>query len=214
MGRRPSHHPSSWKPGHTVRDDSLEPPPSLIRRAGAGDRKAFDEIVRTIYPRLQRWALVKAGGGDDADEIVQRTLVRVHRGLDGFRGDARFTTWVYRIANNVWLDMERSRASRSKMEESIMTQRATDVGPTEPGPDERLARREAAELLASFFGELAPRQREVLELVDLQGYEPTEAASIMDVSPSTARVHLHRARSALRRMILERHPRVAEEYGT
>lgn len=154
-----------------------------------------------------------AGGSDEADEVVQRTLVRIHRGLGGFRGDARFTTWVHRIANNVWLDMERSRGSRSKMEESLMRETVTIEGPTGPGPEEGLARREAVEIVTRFFDALAPRQREVLELVDLQGYEPSEAASIMEISPSTARVHLHRARRTLRRAILDHHPHMAEEYG-
>ena len=86
-----------------------------------------------------------------------------------------------------------------------------------PAPDEavdhRLERRETAELVARFFNELAPRQREVLELVDLQGLEPSEAAEALGVSPSTARVHLHRARRALRAVVLNRHPDLAREYG-
>lgn len=193
-------------------DDSTEPAPELLERARAGDAEAFDEVVRDIFPRLARWALVMAGGSDEADEVVQRTLVRIHRGLGGFRGDARFTTWVHRIANHVWLDMERSRGSRSKMEE-LMRESVTIEGPTGPGPEESLARREAVEIVTRFFDALAPRQREVLELVDLQGYEPSEAASIMEISPSTARVHLHRARRTLRRAILDHHPHLAEEYG-
>lgn len=194
-------------------DDATEPPPDLLERARSGDPDAFDEIVRGIFPGLARWALVKAGGGDEADEVVQRTLVRMHRGLGGFRGDARLTTWAYRIASNVWLDMERSRGRRSKMEEDLMRETVTLRPPGGPGPDEALVRREAVDLVTRFFEELAPRQREVLELVDLRGYEPSEAASIMEISPSTARVHLHRARRTLRRAILERHPHFAEEYG-
>lgn len=195
-------------------DDATEPAPELLERARAGDAEAFDEVVRDIFPRLARWALVMAGGSDEADEVVQRTLVRIHRGLGGFRGDARFTTWVHRIANNVWLDMERSRGSRSKMEEGLMREAVTIEGPTGPGPEEGFARREAVEIVTRFFDALAPRQREVLELVDLQGYDPSEAASIMEISPSTARVHLHRARRTLRRAILDHHPHMAEEYGT
>lgn len=195
-------------------DDSTEPAPDLLDRARAGDAEAFDELARGILPRLARWALVKAGGGDEADEVVQRTLVRVHQGLGGFRGDARFTTWVHRIANNVWLDLERARGSRSRMEEGLMGDTVTLGTAVGQRADEGLDRREAKELVTRLFDELAPRQREVLELVDLQGYEPMEAASIMEISPSTARVHLHRARRTLRRAILEHHPYVAEEYGT
>lgn len=84
----------------------------------------------------------------------------------------------------------------------------------QPGADELLDRRETARIVRAFFSELAPRQREVIELVDLQGLQPAEAAKILEVSPSTARVHLHRARRALREIILKRHPDVAREYGT
>jgi RNA polymerase sigma-70 factor (ECF subfamily) len=187
---------------------------ALARRAAEGDEAAFDRLVRRIHPRLVRWALVKTTEVDDADEVVQRTLVRMYRALPGFRGDSRITTWAYRIATNVWLDMQRAEKTRSRVEEPLMEDVEHAAAAATPSPDARVERAEEADLLRRFFADLAPRQREVLELVDLQGLEPSEAASAMEVTPSTARVHLHRARRALRRIILDERPELAEEYGT
>ena len=195
-------------------DDAAPSLEALAKRAGDGDRDAFDDLARRIHPRLVRLALAKAGPGDDAEELVQRTLVRVYRGLPRFRGESRVTTWIFRIAANSWIDMQRSQQSQRTVEEPMVTELEQSVpAPGEPA-DERLAREEAGELVRSYFNELAPRQREVLELVDLQGLEPSEAAEALGVTPSTARVHLHRARRILRSAILERHPDIAKEYRT
>lgn len=197
-----------------MRDEGTESVEALARQAAEGDEAAFDRLVRRIHPRLMRWALVKTTQADDAEEVVQRTLVRVYRALPGFRGESRVTTWMYRIASNVWLDMERARKSRSRVEEPLMEDIEHAAVATTPAPDARVARSQEADLLLRFFDDLTVRQREVLELVDLQGLEPAEAAAAMEVTPSTARVHLHRARRTLRRIILDREPELAEEYGT
>ncbi|MBT8487826.1 MAG: RNA polymerase sigma factor [Gemmatimonadetes bacterium] len=195
-------------------DDRAPSLEALAARAVEGDRDAFDALARGVHPGLMRLALAKAGSRDDAEELVQRTLVRVYGGLPGFRGDSSVTTWIFRIATNIWIDMERSRRSRRTVEEPLVNEIEQAVAALDEPADERMARQEQVELVRRYFSELAPRQREVLELVDLQGLEPSEAAEALGVTPSTARVHLHRARRTLRSAILERHPEVAEEYLT
>ena len=184
---------------------------ALVRKAKDGDERSFETLVRRIYPRLRRWALVRAGGEDEADEVVQETLVRAYRSLGEFREEARFSTWLYRIARNVWLDLERSRRARNRRDDALGREREMQPG-RGSRPDEALMEDEVAGLVRRFFRELPVRQREVFDLVDLQGYQPTEAAGMMEVSASTARVHLHRARKAIRRAILEHHPDLAREY--
>ena len=195
-------------------DDAAPSLEALAKRAGDGDRDAFDVLARRIHPQLVRLALAKAGPGDDAEELVQRHLVRAYRGLPGFRGDSRVTTWIFRIATNIWIDMQRSKQSRRTVEEPLVREMEQSVSAPDEPADERLTREEAGELVRSYFSQLSPRQREVLELVDLQGLEPSEAAEALGVTASTARVHLHRARRILRASILERHPELAKEYGT
>lgn len=158
--------------------------------------------------------LAKTGDEDDADEVVQRTLVRVHRGLPGFRGDSRIRSWVYRIAANVWVDMTRARKRRGAVEGPLVQTMEDTIPSEKAGPEEVVTREEGERILRRFLLELAPRQREAVELVDFQGLEPAEAAEIMEVSGSTARVHLHRARRALRSIILDERPEMAEEYGS
>lgn len=213
MARDPRRLPVAER-GSTLREEGTDSIEALARRAANGDEAAFDGLVRRVHPRLMRWALVQTRQTDDAEEVVQRTLVRVYRSLPRFRGDSLVTSWMYRIARNVWLDMERARRGRARVEEPMKDDVTHRAVATTSSPDAGIERRQEADLLRRFFDDLAPRQREALELIDLQGLEPTEAAEVMEVAPSTARVHLHRARRTLRRIILDQEPELAEEYGT
>ncbi len=77
----------------------------------------------------------------------------------------------------------------------------------------RISRSEAAEVARAFFSQLPERQREVFDLLELQGYNATEAAEMLGMSASTVRVHLLRARRTLRARIMEQHPALAEDFS-
>src|SRR5688572_14290874 len=81
----------------TPDDDGLQP---LVDAARAGDRAAFDDLVRATYVDTLRLALRLTADEEDARDVVQDTYLRAYRGLRSFRGDARFTTWLYRITAN------------------------------------------------------------------------------------------------------------------
>jgi RNA polymerase sigma factor (sigma-70 family) len=83
----------------------------------------------------------------------------------------------------------------------------------EPEVLRRIGGSEAVEVARAFFSELPERQREVFDLVELQGYTATEAAEMLVMSPSTVRVHLLRARRTLRTRIMEQHPALAEDFS-
>lgn len=79
-----------------------------VRSAASGDDEAFRQLVREVHPTLRRWALGRTGDSDDADEVVQRALIRMHRSLHTFTGDSRLTSWLYRIVANAAIDVRRS----------------------------------------------------------------------------------------------------------
>lgn len=186
----------------------------LVEAARGGDEDAFARLVRACYDRIHRWAWVRTGDPDDADEVAQETLVRLHRSLGGYEGRSRFTTWLYRIVWSVAAELRRERARRDIKARRFWRHRRT------VGPDERASRlagrlddAQAAELVRAFFRDLPDRQREAFDLVDLQGFDTVEAAEMMDLQPVTVRTHLLRARRSIRKKMLENHPELSEGYG-
>ena len=186
----------------------------LVSKARAGDRAAFEALIRLHYGRIHRWALVGTGDPDDADDVTQKVLILVHRKLRGLRGDASFESWLYRITGNAVGEHFRKRKSRGLAMDryEVSGLRVDTTGATERGSAERVADDQAAGLVRVFFDELPAKQREAFDLVELQGLKATEAAELLGLKASTVRVHLLRARRAIRRKVLERHPALAEDY--
>jgi RNA polymerase sigma-70 factor, ECF subfamily len=173
-----------------------------------------------VEPLLRRWALVRTGDPSRAAELVQNVLLRVHEHLSGFRGEAPLESWLYRITMNEAATLERRRSRPTVSldrigEGAVAAGDAAGAGSADEGADgiDVLYARDVAGLVGSFFRELPDRQRQVFDLVDLQGHAPAEVAGMLELSPSTVRVTLLRARRVLRARILELHPELEEGYG-
>jgi RNA polymerase sigma-70 factor (ECF subfamily) len=176
--------------------------PFLIRRAQAGDRDAFDRLVRMHRDQIFRWALVRIGDVDDAEDATQEVLVRLHLGLRKFREASRFETWLYAITRNAAADVSRRKRNRKSMIDRYAT--LADGGKGRPTDAlDALAARRLSALVRDFLTELPARQREAVDLVDLQGLAPIEAAELLGSNPATLRTHLFRGRRALRLRLLE-----------
>jgi RNA polymerase sigma-70 factor (ECF subfamily) len=194
--------------------DEIRPEPGLaplIERARAGDEAAFERLVRRHYERIHRWSLTWMGDPDDADDVTQEALVRLHRSLETYDGRARFTTWLYRVVRNVALDARRSQTRLRRRRRNLA--RRTPEASEEPVGVGRIVDERAVALVRVFFDELSDRQREAFDLVDLQGHTTVEAAEMMDVDPVTVRTHVFRARRILRSRMLEEHPELVGHRG-
>lgn len=200
----------------------------LVELARAGDRTAADRLLKRLYPDVRRWALSRTGSVNAADDVAQETLIRVHRGLSTFGGRSRLSTWVYRVMSNVAADRSRRRQRRQAATERwIGTPRDTvaadasrgeaAVRPSPPVTDasaamaETLDRHRLTALVHAFFHELPGRQRQVFDLIDLQGHLPAEVASMLNMKPVSVRAALFKARAAIRRRILDTHPGLVED---
>jgi len=178
----------------------------LIERIDGGDRAAADALIGGMRDRIVRWALVITGDVDDAEDVAQRVSITLHQRLGGFEGRARFTTWLYTVVRNAALDVRgRSRGHATVDEDELAALPAATEDRLARVHDDRLA-----SLIRGFFSELPPRQRQLIELVDQEGQTAAEAAHALGIKPETARVHLMRARRALRRIMLDRHPEMFE----
>lgn len=186
---------------------------ALVQGARSGDAAAMDALLRAVHATVRRWALVATGSADGADEVTQETLIRVFRHLRTFRGGSRFTTWLYRIVGRAAHDWRRRRGRmpRPVPDAAERLDRQAEVAPRGSDPGEALDRRRTLELVARFLGELPPRQREVFDLVELQGLSGPEVAERLGVAPATVRVLLLKARRGIRRRILEQSPELVED---
>jgi RNA polymerase sigma-70 factor (ECF subfamily) len=184
------------------------PPRELAARAEAGDTGAFTALVVALHPVVHRWALVFASDPDEADDIVQETFVRMHRSLAQFHGAAPLEAWLYAIVRRAAGQRRRTARRRLRLAASSLAPPERDPYLTDPGA--RLDRQWVAERIRAFFGALPSRQREMFDLVDLQGYDPAEVARMTGMNPSTVRAHLFKARAAVRAHLIARHPGAAE----
>lgn len=191
-------------------DDDSGVPPELVARARAGDTDALEALTTRVYPRVRRWCLVHTGDPVDADDLTQDVLVQILRKLPGFRGDSRFTTWLYTVARHAAVDAHRARARRRRAVDHPDADHG--VRPSPPlDPLARLERTRAEALLRGLADALPERQRQVFELAEFQGRPTAEIAAILGIEPVSVRAHLFKARKALRARVLEGHPALVEE---
>ena len=183
---------------------ATQPSDELIRKACDGDASALEELVRAVYPLVLRWARVAIGDEDDAQDLAHEVLVRVLRTLGSYRGEARFTTWLYRIVRNAALDRETKGRRRREREMKVALLTPWDSSGPDPAAD--LDHSELRRAVMRHFAELPPRQREVFDMCELRGLSSTEVGNELGISPSTVRVNLLKARRSLRKGLLELSP--------
>ncbi|MCY1076121.1 RNA polymerase sigma factor [Archangium lansingense] len=160
------------------------------------DRRAFGELVAR-HQSAVRGLLRRLTGGDvaQADDLAQETFLRAYRGLRGYRGGAKFSSWLYRIACNVFFS--RDRGSR----DAPLEPPALEAGSTEVAllPDLILERHDLEKALAS----LKPRERAALVLTYANELTHEEAAVVLDCPVGTLKTHVARAKEKLRRQLEE-----------
>jgi len=176
-----------------------EDDPALVALARAGDRAAFDELVRRHADGLYAVVARLCAGRDEAEEVTQEAFLRAWRGLPGFRGDAQFFTWLYRIGVNearrradgrrrradvvvVSLDEQREHASRDRWVQ----------------PVDRAERADLRCTLDAAIAGLPVDQRAALVLRDVDGLSTAEAAAVLGLGEAAFKSRLHRARELLR----------------
>jgi len=182
---------------------SIQTDKELARLAAAGDAAAFEEI----YGRYRRYvysvALRMTGNEADAEDLTQDSFVAVLRWVGGFRGEASFTTWLYRLVVNQVRMHFRYRSKRPEEQTSYgeLLERAPDVACRAHSRQviDRLAIEKAMRRLPAGY-------RAAFILYDVEGHRHEEVARLMGWKAGTSKSQLHRARVGLREMLLARSP--------
>jgi RNA polymerase sigma-70 factor (ECF subfamily) len=183
-----------------------------IEQAKAGDERAFAALVEPHRRELQLHCYRVLGSLQDAEDLVQETLLAAWRGLDGFEQRASLRAWLYRIATNRCLNALRERRRRPAVEDTLKAPPPTRyIEPSwlepypdsalpdlTPGPAARYEQREATQLAFVAGLQLLPeRQRAALVLRDVLGFRTEEVATMLDVTPQSVKGALQRARATL-----------------
>ena len=171
----------------------------LVDAARAGSREAFDAVVRATYQDTYTLAYRLTGDEEDARDVVQDTYLRAYRGLRRFRGDAQFSTWLYRITANC-ASTHLGRRRRHRHDELTDDAVVVDARPAND-PEQRAEAGELRVRLESALADLPPRLRAVVVLRDVYDLPHEAIAAELGISETAAKVRLHRARRRLHDMV-------------
>jgi len=203
--------PEPRSPIGVHRDEETRDELVLLERIRRGDADAFEEVAREQAPRLFRLALRLTGTREDAEDLVQETLVRSLPKLAGFEGRARVSTYLLRALSNLWKNRLRSRkrsplvqwfrGGRDDDEESRTEDLAIDPAPS---AEERIEGKQRAREVRAAIARLEPNRRLTLLLREVEEMPYEEIAALTKVPVGTVRSRLARARDDLRGLLEER----------
>jgi RNA polymerase sigma-70 factor (ECF subfamily) len=174
----------------------------LIAEIRAGNRRRYTTLVDRHKDRAMTLAYRLTGNRQDAEELVQDAFVRAFRALDQFRGESRFSTWLYRVVYNTCMTRvtrRRGKPERVEMEEDEMERMFVDA--ESPSTLERLEERELQALIEKEIQSLPEKYRAVVTLFYLEDTSYEDIAAILDAPLGTVKTNLFRARSILKERV-------------
>jgi RNA polymerase sigma-70 factor, ECF subfamily len=177
----------------------------LVARSKTGDTESFNQLVKRWERPIFALAYRTLGREEDARDVTQETFLRAFRALSGFKGDAKFSSWLYRIALNLcrdWMRKERRAPMVSVPEGVEIEQLAADHGPTETVED-LAARAELSREVAKAMAHLPEEQRHAIILKEYHGLTFQEIADLMRCPLSTVKTRVYQGLSTLRKQLGE-----------
>jgi RNA polymerase sigma-70 factor (ECF subfamily) len=189
----------------------------LVRRAAAGERNAFEEIVRRYKVKIHSYILRMAPNRQEAEDLTQEVFVRAYLALESLRHVSNVGTWLYRVASNICIDEYRKRdrtPGRVSLDDPPVRPdggRAFELPGSEATPEQALLQEELKVKLASAIDRLPPKLRSVVLLFDIQSLSYEEIAEIERCPLGTVKSRLFNARAALRTMLAPYLDRVRDD---
>jgi RNA polymerase sigma-70 factor, ECF subfamily len=178
----------------------------LIEQVKAGDHGAFDVLFQRYFSTVYRQAIRLAGNREEAEEVVQEVFLTIYAKAQTFRGAAAFSTWLYRITANAALNKlrRRKKGEELSLDDYLPSFREDGHHLVRPVVDwsneleERVASEERQRLIQQALDQLAPVDKAVVVLSDLEGLSDREIGSALGLSVSAVKARLHRSRLFLR----------------
>jgi len=186
----------------TIHSDDL-----LIERIKAGDMAAYNDIVARYYDRIFARVSQLLKNKQDAEEVTQDAFIRAHRGLENFRGDASFSTWLYQIATNLahnryWYWFRRKRDQSISLDHPLSDDGSLTLENVMPcageSPAEAAVTQEFVDRVSECMRGLNEKHKEVLILRNVKNLSYDEIAQQLEISVGTVKSRIARARDSLR----------------
>jgi len=181
----------------------------LVAGLKSGEEQAFRILVEKYQARAFSVAFSYMKNAEDAKDVVQESFIRVYDKVKSFKGDSKFYTWYYRLLINLCFDAKRKKKITQVF--SVFKTGSRDEGMKEyenllladknDGPEEKYAVNEVSGKIESCLAKLSPKEKQVFELRNYQGFKIREAAEIMGVEEGTVKVLLFRAIQKLKKML-------------
>lgn len=180
-----------------LREQELE----IIRQVQQGDSQAFEALVLAHQKNVYNLALRMVGNPDDAFDMAQETFLRAYRNLGSFRGDSRFSVWLYRLTSNLCIDFLRKQKRRKtgsltyiNEDQEVLELEIPDL---RQEPERLLEQAEQRRALAEAMESLPEDYRQILTLRELNGLSYEEIAQVTALEAGTVKSRLFRARKRL-----------------
>ena len=192
--------------------DTIDADELLIERIKAGDMAAYNAMVIRHYDRIFSRVLQLLNNKQDAEEVTQDTFIRAHRGLENFRGDASFSTWLYQIATNLahnryWYWFRRKRDQSISLDQSQCEDGSLILENVMPcadeNPAEAVVTQEFVDRVSACMQYLNDKHKEVLILRNVKNLTYDEIAQQLEISVGTVKSRIARARESLRGLLGE-----------
>jgi len=191
----------------SAKTDTLHPDQLLIERIKDGDAEAYNEMVERYWDRIYSRVHHLLKNKQDAEEVTQDAFIRAHRGLENFRGDASFSTWLYQIATNLahnryWYWFRRKRDYSVSLEKPLSDDGALTLENVIPcngeNPAEAATTQEFVDRVSDCMNGLNQKHREVLVLRNVKNLSYDAIADQLKISVGTVKSRIARARESLR----------------
>ena len=179
----------------------------LVARFNEGDQTAFDEMVHRYWDRIYSRVLQLLKNRQDAEEVTQDAFVRAHKGLENFRGDSSFSTWLFQIATNLahnkyWYWWRRKRDASFSLDQNIGPEgdaTLVDILPADgENPSQAAVTQELVDRVAECVPTLSEKHHEILTLRIVRNFTYEEIAQALEISIGTVKSRIARARESLR----------------
>ena len=206
--RRPVEPPLRRKPESPPRDGSGDADDQdLVRLARTGDRRSFGKLVLRYQSKIYRLARRMTATDEDAEDVLQEAFVKAYRSLPEFKGESKFSTWLYRITVNLALmKLRKRKVDAVSLDIPVRTEEGEvprDFQNGKPDPLANLMEKEAREVLDRAIAELPPSYRAVFVLRHVEGLSTGDTARILRVSVPAVKSRLHRTRTLLRSKLMK-----------
>ena len=179
----------------------------IVRKVLEGDVNAFETLVveyeKNVYAITQRMT----GNAEDAADMTQETFIKAYNSLQSFRGDSKFSVWLYRIASNVCLDFLRSRSRKPTVSLSVEDDEGEegqlDIADESQSPELLMERGLTRDAVRRGLDTLPPDYRQILLLREIQGLSYDEIAAVLEIEVGTVKSRIFRARKRLCAFLVE-----------